>query len=132
MESQSKFIEGKDLCRISERFRELKKVLKLKDVQRILERAVSISLRKDSFENYLNDFFRGEAEKIIKKKRHFANIVKEEEANKWPKLYEASFEKYADKIEQLKLQHHKDVEQYKGKITLVETKLFTYYCRSIP
>lgn len=126
MESQSKFIVGKDLCKISERFRALKKMLKYKDVQSILQKAMNVNLSKDSFENYLNDFFRGEAEKIISKKRHCVNIPKDEETNKWPKSYEASFESYAIRIEGLKHQYYKDIKQYQDKIAAVETKLFTY------
>jgi len=119
-------MEVKDLCRISERFRQLKNSLKLKDVQKILRRAVNINLQKDVFENYLNDFFRAEAEKIINKKRHCGNISKGEEANKWYTSYEASFKNYPIRIEQLKQQHKSDLKQYQDKITLAETRLFTY------
>lgn len=112
MEYQQKYMKINDLCTISEHFRDLKKTMKLKDVQNILKRTVEIYLQKDSVENYLNDFFRGEAEKIINKKRHCEGISKEEDANKWPKVYEASFDKYAEKITKLKQQYVKDVQEY--------------------
>ena len=68
MESQQVLLCGKDLCAISEHLRRLKDKIKLADVKRMLRRATEIHLRKDLIENYVDNFFRTEAEKIISKK----------------------------------------------------------------
>jgi len=68
MESQQNILLLKDLCAISEHLRKLKDTIKLCDIKRMLKRAITFHIQKDTIQHYLDDFFKEEAEKSISKK----------------------------------------------------------------
>ena len=111
MESQESLINKKDLCKISEHFRNLKRSLTLNDLHKILKRATEINIKKESIQLYFNEYFKLKAEKLINEKLN--NKTAQADC-------EDEFSIYSNRIKILREQYRNDNEQYQIKIAVAE------------